>query len=355
MDFWKQAAADITDTSSVLDTGDILDIGEVLDTSEVLEIEDDQEDIDDGDDFIIINSKKVFKYEILNRQRIIKKNIAINVYNNLSIEEKLIIDLPVLLIKLNWPYAAFCQLHWLEGSGDDVIIPYDYIYSYQRVKDVYQEMIDSFKKMEYASYDDYVNATGKIMTDGSADFLMYDFNLTDSAYIAYQKSLEYINTIKDFGEHIFGNFNFDEPPPKMNIVRSFKIGSVFGTFDDLGTSLGRFSLRVYVKGVLQDQDLVDDHYRKLYLNILEIGFRFYDEFSFNGNDKLGDWKYDLVNVEEPERYNRDWISLHDSNYRSLRNRDIGLGNDFNIKSECRFASIKTGLKVKQPIIFFTKK
>lgn len=48
MDFWKQAAADITDTSSILDTNEILDTSAVLDTSDVLGVEDDgEENIDD--------------------------------------------------------------------------------------------------------------------------------------------------------------------------------------------------------------------------------------------------------------------------------------------------------------------
>lgn len=44
MDFWKKAAAVITDTSSVLDTSEILDTGEVLDISKVLGMKDDDKE-----------------------------------------------------------------------------------------------------------------------------------------------------------------------------------------------------------------------------------------------------------------------------------------------------------------------
>jgi hypothetical protein len=152
---------------------------------------------------------------------------------------------------------------------------------------------------------------------------------------------------------------YSEPPPKMNLVRSYKLGGFARDMDDLGGSFGRFSLRIYVKGMVQDQDFNDLQFRKFHLNISEIGFRYIDEFSFNDNQDLGYRKHDINNPETPARFSitssSGSIELKNSDYRRLRNRGLGLGRDFMLLTAPRYMSSKEGLKVKPNIIFFFKK
>lgn len=265
--------------------------------------------------------------------------------------------MPIILVKLGWLYSAYCQVHWLEASRKDVIVPYEFVTSYPRSLEAHKSMLNNFSKMEYASITEYNNLV-KTSFDGGAYYLMYDFNVS-SIELAYNKAINYLKSINDFGEHNFGNFNFEEAIPKLNFIRSYEIGGKFGDTDDLGGSFGRFSLRAYVKGIVQDQDLNDPNYRKFHLKISEIGFRYIDEFSFNGDQPLGRWKYDLNNPETPARTwataPSSWIKLSNDDYRKLRNRGLGLGGDYILRTTNRYLTPTNGLKLKPYIIFFFRK
>lgn len=306
---------------------------------------------------IIINGVTITATQLLARQAAIKQSIPENEYKKLTIQERLIIDLPVIMVKLGWLYSAYCQIHWLEASGNDVVIPYEFVTSYARVQKTYRSMLNNFAQMEYASINEYNHLVGTSFK-GSAYNLMYDFNV-QSTESAYYKAINFLKSINDFGEHIFGNFNLEEAAPKMNFVRSYTLGGYSGDLDDLGGSFGRFSLRVYVKGKVQDQDLNDPYYRRFHLKIDEIAFRYIDEFSFNDEQSLGRWKYDLNNPETPARTwatsPTSWIKLSNSDYRRLKNRGLRLGADYILLTAPRYLTPANGLKLKPHIIFFFRK
>lgn len=325
------------------------------------------------DNFIIVNDNKVFGSDILKRQSQIKDRIGVIAFYQLPREEQLIIDLSVIMVKIGWLHGAYCQLHWLEGSGSDVYFANEFVLGYKRSHQAITEMLENLEQAEFASYIDETNYSPTLALDSSAPRFLYDVSLK---YIlkAYEKAVKYLQTLEDFTEDNFGNFDFNEPSPKMNFVRSYPIGSEFlgyalGDFDDLGAAFGRLSLRVYVNGAVTDQELNSTEFSKFNLEIKETAYRFFDEFTFNDEDgknygdvqtedqRLGDWKYNLNDPEPPEKsnINIEWITLRNSNFRSLAVKEIGITpRDFNVLTKHKTLNKEEGLKVKHPIMFFFK-
>lgn len=298
---------------------------------------------------ITINNTSITAKMILDRQSAIRQSIPPDEYKNLTTNERLIIDLPIILVKLGWLYSAYFQIHWLENTGNNVEIPTSFVLQYERSKDAYKDMLNHFTQMRYASTLEYNHLAGFSLR-GSSNDVMYDFNL-ESTQNAYYKAVNFLKVISDYREHTFGNFNFNETPPKMNFFRSHVIGSARGHLDDLGASLGRLSLRVYAKGKVQNQDLNDPVLRQYSLKINDIAYRFIDEFSFNSEQYLGDWKYDLQNPLPPSKwYKTGWITLNNDYYRKLRARGLGLGKDYLIQTNTEYISQNDIKKIK-PIIF----
>ncbi|XZF13598.1 DUF6402 family protein [Chitinophagaceae bacterium MMS25-I14] len=351
-------AADILSVAEVTSQNYITDT-DVLDTQAT---DDDAAGGGGGDNSyeagtIIINGRKVTSQEIMQRQAAVRKSIDPKMYANLSPAEKLIIDLPLIMLKLGWPYSAYCQVHWLEGSKEAVEVPYEFATSVTRAKDAEQDLVKDIKGVSYASWYDYVNYSGKTFTSGSSNFLLYNIDLS-SVDTAYHKALPFLQGINDFGDHTFGNFNMDETPPKMNFVRSYVIGSAVGDKDDVGASFGRFSMRVYAKGAVTDQDFNSADYRQLYLKLTDVGYRFFDEFSFNDEQSLGYWNPDINKASEPARFSltagSGWVEIANKDYRRLRQRNIGLGGDFNLQTKLMYLS-NSVISKTQNIIFFIQK
>ncbi len=308
------------------------------------------ENIFSGNSFSI-NGKKLTISDLRVRHQKIKNKMTTAQLNSLTKQEKLILDLPIIMANLGWLYSAYCQLHWLEALGDTVVVPYDFPFEYNRAKESIITMKANIKKAKYASINEYNNLV-KFSLDGSASYLLYDFDI-ESCQKAYDKAIKYLKTIVDYEDHIFGNFNFDEPPEKLNLIRSYVIGSKFGDLDDLGGSFGRFSLRVYVKGKVKKQEFANSEWNKFYLNITEVGIRFIDQFNFEGEQYLGAWKHDIINSELPNRLHTPsgWIDLTNADYQRLSNRNLGIGQKFIIQSEVHYLT-NDMLKTSTDIVFF---
>ena len=228
---------------------------------------------------------KIYANEILKKQKIIKNKIPKAEYNKLSVEEKLIIDLPIILVKLDWLYSAYCQLYWLEGSGEDIYLPISFVESYARVQDALKQMKNDFSEIEYASYMDETNYNPNLSIDDSSNRFLYNISL-NQVKLSYNKATAILNKITDFGEYDFGNFDMKEANPKLNFVRSYTIGSHIGKVatgdkDDLGGALGLFALRIYIKGKVTKQEFNSNQVRLFYLNISNVGYRYFDDFSFD--------------------------------------------------------------------------
>lgn len=352
IDFWKNEWNEVTCTDDLLDKADIRD--NVQDTEN--DYTPNPNNGNQSSQVIIINGVTITANQLLLRQAVIKQSIPENEYKKLTTQERLIIDLPIIMVKLGWLYSAYCQIHWLEASGSEVVVPHEFVTSYTRVQKTYRSMLNNFAQMEYASINEF-NSLVKTSFNGSAYNLMYNFDV-NSIEIAYYKAVSFLKSIHDFGEHIFGNFDFNESIPKMNFVRSYVLGSYTGDLDDLGGSFGKFSLRVYVKGKVQDQNFNDPNYRRFHFKIDEIGFRYIDEFSFDDEQPLGRWKYDLNNPELPAKTWAtapfSWIKLSNSDYRRLKSRGLNLGADYILLTPFRYLTPANGLNLKPHIIFFLR-
>ncbi len=116
-----------------------------------------------------------------------------------------------------------------------------------------------------------------------------------------------------------------------NYFQAFSIGSATGDLDDLGGSFGRFSIRLYINGTINKQEIVGYAGESFVLSINHIAYRAIDAFSFGELNKkgeledqtLGAWKYDLIKPQVPERftYNREnWYKIENKTYRKLKER-----------------------------------
>ena len=107
-----------------------------------------------------------------------------------------------------------------------------------------------------------------------------------------------------------------------NYFQAFSIGSATGDLDDLGVAFGRFSLRVYVIGNIDGQDIVGYNGEVCVLNIEQVGYRYADEFNFKGYQPLGAWQYDLIAVQEPPQKftlgRKNWFSLENETFNKFR-------------------------------------
>lgn len=301
------------------------------------------------DDSVIINKTKYDYNEIKQRVEKIKTKIK-SFYEELSDEEKLIIDLPLIQWNLNYKHGAVMIIHWLEGTQKSIKLDYSFFTSENRVKDVDKNNLKSYlKDVKYLS----VESLGYYPSnpDGVNMFLYNDsIPSIKKALDLFNKKLSSINTNSFIGD--FNNLAThidDKVVIKENLFQSFSIGSAIGNFDDIGTALGRYSYRVYFKGVLnKNEDL-----NKWILNIESIGGRFIDEFSFNDNKEwfnpvswksqsLGCWKH---SVEEPSvsrlkspvfsskicLENQDFLKLKEK----AKKKGVNIGGDFLIYSDIK--------------------
>lgn len=300
------------------------------------------------DDKSITINKTIYTYEvILKKINIIKKSLS-SIYENLSDEEKLIIDLPLIEWKLNYKHGAVMILLWLEGKTESVKLEYDFFMSETRVKD-----IDKLNLKEYLKNVKYLSAENLGYYPSNPDGV--NLFLFDDSIKGVRNSLELFNkNLKKLKSNTFiGDYkNLSEkivkdPIIKDNFFNSFSIGSSLGNIDNIGTALGRYSYRVYFKGILNKNTSSN----KWILNIEEIAGRFVDEFSFNdGNtnlnpktwksQSLGCWNHSL---KEPDVSRlktplfSDKICLENQDFISLRNKAIKkgvkIGVDFLIYSD----------------------
>ena len=276
-------------------------------------------------------------------QKKIRNNIPNEIFISLPIEEKLIIDLPILMVGIGWGYSAYMMLNWLEGTGNNVEIPFEFVETYTRTLSVKSDALKEIKNIQFASIWDWIRYKGDNFTSSDASFLMYNVTY-NSIQQSYDKAFKLVKSITNYDNVIFGNFNFTEPPPKLNFIRAYSIGSVFGDMDDLGASLGKFSLRLYIKGNIQQQNLAAPNFKQYDLNTSELCCRYVDEFSFNDEQKLGKWKYDTFKPELPIRFDfsgdKKWVDISNENFRNLRNRNLGIGKDYIITSTPFYYDLK---------------
>lgn len=111
-----------------------------------------------------------------------------------------------------------------------------------------------------------------------------------------------------------------------NLFISYSLGSILGDFDDIGTALGRYSLRCYYQGWLDKNHQLG----QWVLNVESVKCRFFDDFNYDDDNPkrsqfLGYWKNDTETPEPPVRYklkffnkNNSWLKLENASFNSLR-------------------------------------
>ena len=318
---------------------------------------------------IILDEKdkeiKVFGNEIIDRQEKFVSQIPEKVFMQLSAEGKLILNLPVIMAKLNLLHGALCQIHWLEGSKNSLKFPYEFFMSEKRVENIdIENLKEYFKELEYLSIENLGYSPSN--PDGVNKFLYND------SLGSIKESLILFNT--NLGNRtengsVGGDEKFideitlwdkikNDPKKKAeytneNYFQSFPIGSALGDIDDIGTALGRYSQRCYFAGFLSKNTQTN----KWILDIDKVKCRFSDDFSFDdksdwynpftwGSQNLGYWKNDIENPELPVRTvyetafkSETWLLLENITYRELKktlHKSINNScNDFFIYSDIK--------------------
>jgi len=292
---------------------------------------------------LIINEAK-FNYSDLDvRLSTIKKQIN-KIYDSLNEEEKFILELPLHEWNLGYKFGAYCMLNWLEGSTQSLKFQYDR-FMIPRLKNIDKTSIENyFGSLRYLSVDNLgytpsgINNPNQYLYNTSLKTVKNSHDLFLSDYKKYLDTGKIIGDYENFNSHI------SDKLIKNNFFNSVDFGSSFGDFDDLGVSVGKFSLRMYYRGFLYSGNTVK------VLEIQDVATRFVDTYSFNDNNSwysqpLGCWN---ININTPgvarlRLYpidgkicveNRDFINLKEK----VNKKEVKIGGDFLIYSDHRIHS-----------------
>ncbi len=276
------------------------------------------------------NEQFVYGDDIIRRQESFIERIPKKVYDTLSDKHKLILHLPEIMVKLDWLHGALCQIHWLEGSGKSLKFPYEFFMSEKRVEEFdMKNLREYFKGIRYLSFENL----GYIPSNPEGENLFLYNDTSELPVIVESLNLFHENLSKREdcgpvgGTEIF-KIEKSDPNTYVNetLFLSYSLGSKLGDFDDIGTALGRYSLRCYYQGWL------DKNYQlgQWVLNVESVKCRFFDDFNFDDDNPkrsqfLGYWKNDTKIPEPPVRYkliffnkNNSWLKLENASFNSLR-------------------------------------
>lgn len=273
---------------------------------------------DDKDSLI-----KVYGNEIIDRQKQFVSKIPKNIFDQLTEEGKLILNLPIIMTKLNFLHGALCQIHWLEGSGVSLKLPYEFFMSEKRVENIDKKNLEAyFKQVQYLSVENLGYTPSN--PDGVNLFLFNeDIPTVKSALNLFNEKLAGRTENGDIGDYKnIATELTDKVIVKENYFQSFQIGSAFGDIDDIGVALGRYSQRCYFKGYIWKYEATN----KWILSIEEVGYRFFDDFSFDDkylfglrSQDLGYWNNNITKPSLPRKHPFfGGISLQNSDFKDLK-------------------------------------
>ena len=265
---------------------------------------------------IKINGKKYNLEELIKRTNVIKRKLK-RIYNSLTDEEKLILDLPMIEWKLGFKTGAVFILKWLEGKGETIQIPYEFINNDPKYKGIDLKNINQLKNIKYLS----LEKLGYTPNNPDAKHLfLYNTNIRaiKNAYDNLQLDIKTGKNIVEIGDKDFKTIKTGETTSKNNFIQSFSLGSPLGDFSDVGAALGRFSQRVYIWG----------RYNKNNLIIIDkIGTRYADIFTFKDD---GFWEKSLrsqdlgcwIDNDDPKKADVTYAKLPFSSKVCLQNNDF---------------------------------
>ena len=273
---------------------------------------------------IKINGEKYNLEELIKRTNVIKSKLK-SIYNSLTDEEKLILDLPMIEWKLGFKTGAVFILKWLEGKGETIQIPYEFINNDPKYKGIDLKNINQLKNIKY-----FPNPTFRDYTPPSTE-LLFNINIK-RVKNSYDRVMENINskTYFQIGDKDFKINSDGSPISQDNFIQSFTIGEPFGEFTDIGAALGNFSQRVYIYG----------HFSSNTLHIEKIATRFTDIFTF---DDSGFWETN-IRSQELGCWSKKWENTSPTLSRfSLSSHDVCLQNNDFIKLKKKAEKIKVNL------------
>lgn len=319
-------------------------------------------------DSIEVDGKRVFVSEIVNRAISFKRSIPSYVYDSLDDNEKVILDLPIMMVKMKMYYAAFCAMYWLDPDRDErgkekineenkviVKFPFESVIKYKRAKVKLDEAIEEFDNAQWLTYSDYIKyINSKYESSGLASTYLYH-----SSKKPVENAINSILTNLNSGKIDCVQINDLDKSKRlvkdMTLFNIVELGSVFGDLDDLGAAWGRFTFRMYYNGVITKNDTESKKYKSISkgvytLKVTSAKVRAWDEYEFGKGsgweplDKwqiLGVWKWDLNNPEvlkNPGYSVSDaYFLLQNSTFRSLSEKltdgcNKKIGRDFYIAS-----------------------
>jgi hypothetical protein len=225
----------------------------------------------------------------------------------LTKEEKLIVDLPLIMWGIGWYYSAAFMSNWMVGHGKTFHTPYEWLKNYERFNVGLQDL------------------SNKLSKEG----IIYDIK-SKPIKEALDKTVQFAKTI-DIGTTVpFGSTKFENNTVPMNYLGNISIGSAVGDLDDLGGSYGRLGLRYYLIGTIKRIST-----SLAVLSVNKIIYRARDEFEFAGKQDLGCWLHDVAHPTIPSRClfsNGTYIPLTNQTFRDFV-RKTGMGRNFYANSE----------------------
>ncbi|MEN9611500.1 MAG: hypothetical protein RLZZ628_2314 [Bacteroidota bacterium] len=231
------------------------------------------------------NSMTVSLMEIQKEVANIKRQLSdSNKFRKLTPTEHLILDLPILMCKLEWVSAAVCMLNWIQERGT-LYFDWSWFMRYQFSPIAEQKIKDKFKSAKYLHDIFSVEATP-----------MASYRNISSIHLKKGEDLNY-----GYGNTFDIKVNYGEKPP-LNCAITESLGTGLGTLDEWGAALGRYRLSVYIKGIIKCYE--DDKY---IFTLNDTIWRFADTFDYEDdkNDRisqpLGTWRHDLYDVSTPSR------------------------------------------------------
>lgn len=263
-------------------------------------------------------------------------NLFKDYLDKLETEEKFILYLPFFAWKLGYIPLAYFVIHWLEGSAKSVKLPYDFFMMEDRLKEIDKSTLkEYFKSIRHFSKENL----GSPPSAGDPDNIyLYNTSL-GTVKKAHDEALKLIRELKDgeFGDYENFNAHISDTQIKPNYFHSADFGSQFGDFDQVGTSVGRFNMRMYWRGyVYPNNDLI-------LVDIKDVATRFADTFSFEDNtNQLGCWGMD-INKPSVSRFNINpydpKVCLQDRHFFNLSKKakgfGIDIGGDFLVYSDIK--------------------
>jgi len=199
--------------------------------------------------------------------------------------------IPGIMSANGWHIGAQLMYGWfgrpanddpLKGITDTMTIKMDtWVLTFERAKSVYDQI---FADKIYANPAAQREIAKMLKRKGLLDAIKKARILKDKA--KKDKTLE----DKDLADAVKSNFgDFSRPVPEIDAdyINERAVGSIWDPLDDMYAALGKFNLRVAVKGFIK---LSPDPSTLTYVvNISEVGVYLRDSYDFNGDQSLGYW------------------------------------------------------------------